>query len=97
MVDQAVRPIVEAMLSYMPGSWTEAVMHGRAGRSGTSVAGGYSPRRSDWHSRVPGRHEELMTLGKILGQERGWDPASLEIRCRPSGEYRLVAFHDAVT
>ncbi|CCK32575.1 hypothetical protein BN159_8197 [Streptomyces davaonensis JCM 4913] len=97
MVEQAVRPIVEAMLSHIPSGWTEAVMYARAGRHGSSVTGGYSPRRSGRHAGLPSPHEHLMALGEMLREEHGWEPASLEIRCRPTGEYRLVAFHDAIT
>lgn len=97
VVVQAVRPIVEAMLSYVPSGWTQAVMYSVAGRWGTSVTGWYGPRRSGWASGMPGPHEQLSALGEVLREERGWDPVSLELRCRPSGEFRLVAFHDAVT
>lgn len=97
MVEQAVRPIVEAMLSHVPSGWSQAVTHGRAGRGGTSMTGWYGPHRGGWAGGMPNRHEELMALGEALRTERGWEPVSLEIRCRPSGEFRLVAFHDAVT
>ncbi|MBC2908140.1 SMI1/KNR4 family protein [Streptomyces sp. PSKA01] len=97
MVEQAVRPIVQRMMSYIPAGWTEAVMYSRAGHGGSSVTGGYSPRRSGWGSGLPAPHEHLMALGEILRKQHGWEPVSMEIRCRPSGEYRLVAFHDAIS
>ncbi|UGY94099.1 SMI1/KNR4 family protein [Streptomyces gobiensis] len=97
MVDQAVRPIVEAIAAKAPSGWTHAVMHGLAGRGGTSVTGGYTSRREHWHAGVPNPYEELMSLAEKLCKDRGWEPVSLEIQCRPSGEYRLVAFNDAIT
>lgn len=96
MVEQVVRPIVEAIVTQAPQGWTDAVMHARAGRGGTSVTGGYSPRRDAWGTSVPNPYAELMALAEALRVERGWETVSLEIRCRPSGEYRLVAFHHAV-
>jgi cell wall assembly regulator SMI1 len=97
MVEQAVRPIVETIVSHAPNGWTHAVLHGRGGRGGISVTGGYTPRRDHWSAGVPNPHGELMALGETLRKDRGWESVSLEIRCRPSGEYRLVAFHDAIT
>ncbi|MFE1442657.1 SMI1/KNR4 family protein [Streptomyces sp. NPDC058739] len=96
MVEQAVRPIVEAIVAKAPQGWTEAVMHARAGRGGSSVTGGYAPRGTSWGPSLPNPHTELMALAEVLRQERGWEPVSMEIRCRASGEFRLTAFHDAV-
>ncbi|MEV0173661.1 SMI1/KNR4 family protein [Streptomyces sp. NPDC050803] len=97
MVEQAVRPIVAEIIEQAPEGWTHAVLHARAGRGGTSATGGYVPAANPWTARVPAPHQEIMALGTRLGAERGWERVSLEIRCRPSGEWRLVAFHDAVT
>ncbi|MFI7413680.1 SMI1/KNR4 family protein [Streptomyces sp. NPDC049627] len=97
MVEQAVRPIVEAIRAQAPNGWTDAVLHGRAGRGGTGVSGGYSRNGQNWQTGVPNPYEELMALAEKLREDRGWEPVSLEIRCRPSGEYRLVAFGDAIS
>lgn len=96
MVEQAVRPMVEAIVASAPSGWTHAVLHSRAGRGGTSVTGGYTPQEDQWGAGVPNPYQELMALAEALRQDHGWDPVSLEIRCRPSGEYRLVAFHDSL-
>ncbi|MEU6809040.1 SMI1/KNR4 family protein [Streptomyces sp. NPDC046831] len=97
MVEQAVRPVVEAIAAGAPNGWTHAVLHGRAGRGGTGVTGGYSRQGENWRSGLPNPYVELMGLAETLREDRGWEPVSLEIRCRPSGEYRLVAFGDAVS
>ncbi|MFF4348156.1 SMI1/KNR4 family protein [Streptomyces sp. NPDC001530] len=97
MVEHAVRPIVEALVAKAPNGWSHAVLHGRAGRGGSSVTGGYNRRREHWNVGMPNLHVELMALAEALREDRGWEPVSLEIRCRPSGEYRLVAFHDAIS
>ncbi|MFE1172819.1 hypothetical protein [Streptomyces sp. NPDC058773] len=34
MVEQAVRPVVEAIVAHAPTGWTHAVLHGRAARLG---------------------------------------------------------------
>ncbi|WP_031486929.1 SMI1/KNR4 family protein [Streptomyces bicolor] len=96
MVEQAVRPIVEAIVAKAPNGWTHAVLHGRAGRGGTGVTGGYSRLGESRHTGLPNPYQELMALAERLREDRGWEPVSLEIRCRPSGEYRLVAFGDAI-
>ena len=98
MVEQAVRPIVEAIVANGPSGWTHAVMHASAGRGGTGVTGGYTPRRDQWNAGIPNPYMELMALAEALREDRGWEPVSLEIQCRPSGGYRLVAFNnDAIT
>ncbi|MFF2406258.1 SMI1/KNR4 family protein [Streptomyces sp. NPDC058092] len=97
MVEQAIRPIVEAIVANAPSGWTEAVLHSRAGRGGSSVTGHYLPQGDSWGARVPNPYAELMALAQTLRKDHGWEPVNLEIRCRPSGEYRLVAFHDALT
>ncbi|MEV0775261.1 SMI1/KNR4 family protein [Streptomyces sp. NPDC050433] len=95
VIEQAVRPIVEAMAAQAPNGWTHAVLHGQAGRGGTSVTGGYGPGHGN--AEMPNPFVELMVLAAALREAHGWDPVSLEIRCRPSGEYRFVAFQDAIT
>ncbi|MFC9909788.1 SMI1/KNR4 family protein [Streptomyces sp. NPDC127197] len=97
MVEQAVRPIVEAIVAKAPNGWTHAVLHGRAGRGGSGVTGGYGRHEENWNTGLPNLHEELMALAGRLRENRGWEPVSLEVQCRPSGEYRLVAFNGAIT
>ncbi|MEX2980960.1 SMI1/KNR4 family protein [Streptomyces sp. C36] len=97
MVERTLRPIVEAIVASAPDGWTHAVLHGRAGRGGTSATGGYTPRKDRWNTGLPNPYRELMALAGTLREDRGWEPVSLEIQCRPSGEYRLVAFNDAIT
>ncbi|WP_329124658.1 SMI1/KNR4 family protein [Streptomyces sp. NBC_01465] len=97
MVEQAVRPVVEAIVASAPDGWTHAVLYARAGRGGTSVSGGYTPQMGRWGVSVPNPYAELMALAEVLRKRCGWESSSLEIRCRPSGEYRLVAFDTSVT
>ncbi|CAG7649841.1 SMI1/KNR4 family protein [Actinacidiphila bryophytorum] len=97
MVEQTVRAIAEAIAAGAPGGWTQAELHATAGRGGSSTTGGYLPRPSGFHRGVAAPHQQLMQLAEALGQDRGWEPVSMEFRCLPSGEYRFTAFHDAVT
>ncbi|MEU0273383.1 SMI1/KNR4 family protein, partial [Streptomyces sp. NPDC006307] len=97
MVEQAVRAIAEAIVAEAPSGWTHSVMHGQVGCGGTSVTGGYIPQENPWDSGMPHPLVELMMLGEALRQERGWESASVEIRCLPSGEYWFAAFDDSVT
>ncbi|MFC9246163.1 hypothetical protein ACFT7S_19805 [Streptomyces sp. NPDC057136] len=95
MVEQAVRPIVEAIVAQAPRGWTHAVLHSRAGRGGTSATGGYSARGDGWGTAVPNPFEDLMALAGTLCEDRGWEPVSLEIRCgtpvgRPAGRGQVT-------
>ncbi|MFF2849778.1 SMI1/KNR4 family protein [Streptomyces sp. NPDC058001] len=96
-VEQAVRPIVEAIVARAPKGWTRAVLHGRAGRGGTMVTGGYTRKGRPDNSGVPHPYEDLMALAEAVREDRGWESVSFEIQCLPSGAYQLVAFHDALT
>lgn len=97
MVERAVRPMVEAIVANAPSGWTHAVLRAGAGRGGTSVTGGYAGPGDQGNAVVPHLRVELTALAQTLREDRGWDPVSLEIRCRASGEYRLVAFDGSIT
>ncbi|WP_169983739.1 hypothetical protein [Microbispora sp. H10836] len=49
------------------------------------------------HGTLPRLFAELSGLGEAVRKVRDWDPTTVEIVCRPSGEYELVAFADAIT
>ncbi|MGA4844351.1 hypothetical protein [Streptomyces sp. G45] len=101
MVEHVTRPIVEAVtdavLAKAPDGWEGAVLHGQAGRGGSCVSGGYRPRGDGWGASLPDVHLELAALAEELRADRGWEAVSVEIGCRPSGEYWLVAFRSTVT
>nr|WP_202539444.1 SMI1/KNR4 family protein [Streptomyces sp. SID8379] len=97
-VDPVVRPVVEAIVAGAPDGWTDAVLHGRTGRGGTSLQGGYSARGTRLTGAfLPNSFAELMRLGEVLRSAYGWEPVSFELRCTPSGTYRFVAFDESVT
>ncbi|MFD6280028.1 SMI1/KNR4 family protein [Streptomyces sp. NPDC060209] len=96
MVEQAVRPVVEAIAAKAPGGWTQAVLHCRSDRGSTSLSGGYLCGDGPWSNGLPRLWTELEALTGALRQDRGWEALSIEIRTQPSGEYRLVVFEDAV-
>ncbi|MEU6370802.1 SMI1/KNR4 family protein [Streptomyces sp. NPDC046931] len=60
------------------------------------MTGGYTVPGTRAPMGLPEMHSRLMQLAEVIRDERGWDPVSWEIDCRPSGEYRLVLFRDAV-
>ncbi|MER5782532.1 SMI1/KNR4 family protein [Streptomyces mobaraensis] len=98
MVERTVRRIVEGMTASAPPGWRRAVLVSTAGRDGVGVAGGYSvPGQPRWRIPVSGPYEELRTLAEEARRARGWERVSVEVECRPSGEYRMVAWRDAVT
>ncbi|MDT0347622.1 SMI1/KNR4 family protein [Streptomyces litchfieldiae] len=98
MVERAARRIVEKIVASAPAGWTRAVLASTAGRGGVSVSGVYDvPGASLWGHSVPSPFGELTALAEAVREVRGWERTSLEFVCRPSGEYELVAFTDAVT
>lgn len=96
MVEQAVRPVAGVIAAKAPDGWTEAVLHCQGGRTGASLSGGYRCGDGSWRSGLPRLWSELRSLTEALSQDHGWEAMSLELRTRPSGEYRLVASDDAV-
>lgn len=98
MVERSTRRVVEKIVASAPEGWTRAVLASTAGRGGVSVSGGYAvPGAPLWRNSVPSAFGELGSLAEAVREVRGWERTSLEIVCRPSGEYGLVAFVDAIT
>ena len=97
MVEQAVRRIAEELAAKAPAGWTGAVLASTAGRGGASAGGGYTVTgQLGWQPRIPSPFKDLMSLAEQLREARGWERVSLELRCRPTGEYDFVAFADTV-
>lgn len=90
-MEQAIRPVVKALVAEAPHGWTHAVLRGQAGRGGTSVGGGYTTPSGPLRTGVPNPFAELTALAEAVREERGWEPVSFEIRLRPSGAYQFVA------
>ncbi|MFD9687762.1 SMI1/KNR4 family protein [Kitasatospora sp. NPDC059088] len=64
----------------------------------SSRSGGYTVAGEPWQPFV--RYDfypELLSLAEAIRASRGWDHAGMEVRWRPTGEFDLVAFPDAVT
>ncbi|MGO4755033.1 SMI1/KNR4 family protein, partial [Streptomyces sp. 2MCAF27] len=98
MVERAAGRIVEEIVASAPAGWTRAILASTAGLGGVSVSGGYAvPGAPLWRNPVPSPFRELGRLAEALRKVRGWERTTLEIECRPSGEYRLVAIADAIT
>ncbi|MGV9246091.1 SMI1/KNR4 family protein [Streptomyces sp. NPDC003710] len=96
MIEQTARCMAEQIVTHAPKGWARAVISGRAGGGGSGMTGGYTVPGTRAPMRLPEMHSRLMQLAEVIREERGWDPVSWEIDCRPSGEYRLVTFRDAV-
>ncbi|MFF8995570.1 SMI1/KNR4 family protein [Streptomyces sp. NPDC014983] len=60
------------------------------------MTGGYTVPGARAAMGLPEIHPLLMELAEVIRNDRGWEPVSWEMDCRPSGEYRLVTFTDAV-
>ncbi|MDX3232193.1 SMI1/KNR4 family protein [Streptomyces sp. ME19-01-6] len=98
MVERAAGRIAEEIVASAPAGWTRAILASTAGRGGVSVSGGYAvPGAPLWRNPVRSPFRELGRLAEALRKVRGWERTTLEIECRPSGEFRLVATADAIT
>lgn len=98
MVEQAARRIVEKLVAAAPEGWTRAVLACTAGAGGASLSGAYFvPGTASWRHPVPSLFTELRALAGALRAAGGGESTTLEIECRPSGEYRLVACADTIT
>lgn len=97
MVEQAAQRIAEEIVASAPAGWTRVVVAGGAGSGGTSLSGGYTVPGTSLPHPLPRLFAELSGLGEAVRKVRDWDPTTVEIVCRPSGEYELVAFADAIT
>jgi cell wall assembly regulator SMI1 len=90
--------IVEEIIARAPTGWTEAVLESTVNPHHTSVSGYYTVLGDPiWPSPGPAPFRSLGRLAEELRRVRGWEGTSLEIRCRPSGEYGLVATADMIT
>ncbi|ORT60898.1 SMI1/KNR4 family protein [Streptomyces sp. CB03238] len=98
MVERAARRIAEEIVASAPTGWTRAELASTAGGGSVSVAGGYAvPGAPLWRNPVPSPFRELTGLAEAVREVRDWERITVEIVCRPSGEYRLVATTDAMT
>ncbi|WP_425245649.1 SMI1/KNR4 family protein [Streptomyces sp. NEAU-NA10] len=96
MVEQAARRMAEQIVTKAPAGWTRAVLSGRAGHGGSGMTGGYTVPGTRAPMWLPEMHDLLTELAGAIRDDRGWEPISWEMDCRPSGAYRLVTFTDAV-
>jgi cell wall assembly regulator SMI1 len=103
LVEQATRRIAEEIIASAPAGWTEVVLTSTAHSNGATLSGRYVvPGEREWRRWVPSGFENpilhgLRRLAGALAQVRGWEGTCLEIKCRPSGEYELVATADTIT
>ncbi|WP_030277066.1 SMI1/KNR4 family protein [Streptomyces sp. NRRL B-24484] len=98
LIEQGVARVVRTIAANAPEGWTEAVLVSTEGLSGLGVSG--ECVLSDATPRplyFAGRFQDLSDVTAAVGTAHGWERTRLEIRCRPSGEYSLVASHDVVS
>lgn len=98
LIKRGVARVAGIIAANAPVGWTEAVLVSTEGLFGLNVSGecvlpGASARR--FH--LARGFEDLSDVTAAVGTARGWERTRLEIRCRPSGEYSLVASRDVVS
>ncbi|MFE1317880.1 SMI1/KNR4 family protein [Kitasatospora phosalacinea] len=89
--EQVARETAAQVAARAPEGWTRCVLTGYAGATGGhALSGEYT---------VPGHPDRLLVhlpdlarLGAVLGASHGWPATVLELTCRPSGAFDLVAF-----
>lgn len=94
VVDRAAQRLAAQIVANAPQGWTGAVLNSKAGSMNgryTLANGLPSPKG------LPDCFGELDELARAVRGSRGWRSVSLELRCRPCGEYGLVAFSTTVT
>lgn len=97
-MEQAARRIAEVLAAGAPRGWTRAILAGSASPGSTSLSGSYTaPGAPRWGFATPSPFQELNALAAALRADRGWDSVSVEVECRPSGEYRVVATAATIT
>ncbi|PJE95792.1 hypothetical protein CUT44_21280 [Streptomyces carminius] len=96
MVEQVARHMAGRIVADAPEGWARAVLSGHAGGGGSSMGGGYTVPGVRATALPSDMHSLLRELAAAVREERGWEPVSWEMDCRPSGEYRLTVFTDAV-
>lgn len=98
MDEVAARRIAAQIIDGAPAGWTRAVLASMASQHSISVSGDYTvPGAPKRHGRLPSPFAELSTLAAALQEHRGWQCATIEVTCEPSGRYQLVATEAAIT
>ncbi|MGW2254737.1 hypothetical protein ACWCXH_31770 [Kitasatospora sp. NPDC001660] len=98
LAEQVVRRIATEVVRHAPEGWTEAVLNCVAGVGGSLRSGGYAVAGAPWQPFLRyGFYPELWSRAEAIRASRGWEHAGMEVRWRPTGEFDLVAFPDAVT
>ncbi|WP_063795051.1 SMI1/KNR4 family protein [Kitasatospora sp. MBT66] len=98
LIEQGVARAAGAIAANAPVGWTEAVLVSTEGLFGLNITGQCTlsdARTRSFHTSID--LQDLRDVASAVGTARGWDCTRLEIRCRPSGEYSLVASHDVVS
>ncbi|MFI9103800.1 SMI1/KNR4 family protein, partial [Streptomyces fildesensis] len=99
VIEQGVARVVGIIAENAREGWTEAVLTSAEGLFGLSASGhcvfaDAAPRPFSMASRGV---QALTDVTAAVKAARGWDRTRLEIRCRPSGEYALIASRDVVS
>ncbi|MFE2728143.1 SMI1/KNR4 family protein [Kitasatospora sp. NPDC059327] len=98
LVEQGVARVAEKMMANAPDGWTEAVLVSTGGLFGFGISGQYTIAGAEQRPIHPsGIFQDLDDVTAAVGAARGWECTRLEIRCRPSGEFTLVASRDTVS
>ncbi|MGF1427504.1 SMI1/KNR4 family protein [Kitasatospora sp. LaBMicrA B282] len=98
LAEQVIRRIATDVVRHAPEGWTEAVLNFTAGVGVCLRSGGYTVAGEPWQPfRRYDFYPELWSLAEAIRASRGWEHAGMEVRWRPTGEFDLVEFPDAVT
>ncbi|WP_129840270.1 SMI1/KNR4 family protein [Streptomyces sp. RFCAC02] len=98
MPERALRRIVDELTGRAPAGWTRAQLTSTAGRGAVSVSGGYTvPGRPVTSLPASALFMPVNGLADALREARGWERTELEITCRSSSRYALLATGSGVT
>ncbi|MER7755256.1 SMI1/KNR4 family protein [Kitasatospora sp. NPDC097643] len=103
LVEQGVARVAEKLRATAPEGWTEAVQVSAQGLFGLGISTEYAipgvepqPLHATQVIELAGTFQDLKDVTAAVGAARGWERTRLEIRCRPSGEFDLLATRETV-
>ncbi|MFD0772366.1 SMI1/KNR4 family protein [Streptomonospora algeriensis] len=98
MIERAAQRMAERVVADAPEGWTRAVVAATIAPDRYSSAAYYVLPGDPPRTRIPSLTLSCIDeVAQAAGEDRGWETTNLEFECRPSGEYTVVAFSEAIT
>ncbi|GAA2154241.1 hypothetical protein GCM10009760_52970 [Kitasatospora kazusensis] len=103
LIARGVARVAGKVAANAPEGWTEAVLVGTQGLFGLGISTHFAvpgAKPQALHAtqavQLAGAFQDLQDVAAAVGAARGWERTRLEMRCRPSGEFDLLASRETV-